>query len=172
MQSSIPLVSVIMPAYNAEKYISKSIQSVLEQTYQNWQLIIVNDGSKDDTSSIIKCFDDKRIRLIEQENSGVSKARNTGIEYSDGEYIAFLDSDDIWLDKKLEVQVNFMLNNLNIVLSYMDYSSFVDDDKVVKNKQLYPFKIENLRQRLLVFNYICNSYGYGENSYLERYKRF
>ncbi|MEI8631915.1 glycosyltransferase family A protein [Vibrio sp. PP-XX7] len=114
------------------------------QTYQSWELIVVNDGSKDDTSSVVKSFDDERIRLIEQENGGVSKARNTGIEHSEGEYIAFLDSDDIWLERKLEAQVEFMLNNFNIVLSYMDYSSFIGDDIVVKNKQLHPFKIKKI----------------------------
>jgi glycosyltransferase involved in cell wall biosynthesis len=155
MQTNTPLVSIIMPTYNAEKFISKSIQSVLNQTYQNWELIVVNDGSKDNTSKVVESFDDKRILLIKQKNSGVSKARNIGIKNAKGAYIAFLDSDDLWLKKKLEIQVNYMLNHPNIVLSYTYYNSFVGDDTVVKNKQLYPFKINNLNERLLVFNFIA-----------------
>lgn len=155
MEKNNPLVSIIMPAYNAEKFISKSIESVLQQTYQNWELLVVNDGSKDNTSSIVKLFNYTRIKLIEQENGGVSKARNTGIANSTGEFIAFLDSDDLWLKDKLEIQVKYMMNNQNIVLSYGDYLSFIEDGKIIENKQLYPFKIKDLKQRLLVFNSIA-----------------
>jgi glycosyltransferase involved in cell wall biosynthesis len=155
MEKNNPLVSIIMPAYNAEKFISKSIESVLQQTYQNWELLVVNDGSKDNTSSIVKLFNYTRIKLIEQENGGVSKARNTGIANSTGEFIAFLDSDDLWLKDKLEIQVKYMRNNQNIVLSYGDYLSFIEDGKIIENKQLYPFKIKDLKQRLLVFNFIA-----------------
>jgi len=150
-----PLVSIIMPAYNAEKFISKSIESVLQQTYQNWELLVVNDGSKDNTSSVVSSFHDARIKLIEQVNGGVSKARNTGITNSTGEFIAFLDSDDLWLKDKLEIQVKYLMKNQNIVLSYGDYLSFIEDRKIIENKQLYPFKIKDLKKRLLVFNFIA-----------------
>jgi len=155
MNNNTPFVSIIMPAYNAENFISKSIQSILSQSYQHWELIVINDGSKDNTSSVVKNFDNKRIILLEQENGGVSKARNRGIQNAKGDYIAFLDSDDLWLENKLEIQVKYMLDNPNVVLSYMDYSSFIGDDVVVKNKQLYPFVINNLNERLLVFNFIA-----------------
>jgi glycosyltransferase involved in cell wall biosynthesis len=100
-----PLVSIIMPAYNAEKTIVDSIESVLRQTYINWELIVVNDGSKDSTSEVVLAINDERLRLIEQENGGVANARNNGINYAKGEYIAFLDSDDLWVEEKLEIQI-------------------------------------------------------------------
>lgn len=100
-----PLVSIIMPAYNAERTILESIESVLRQTYRNWELIVVNDGSKDSTSAVVLAISDERVRLIEQENAGVANARNNGINNSTGEYIAFLDSDDLWVEEKLERQI-------------------------------------------------------------------
>jgi glycosyltransferase involved in cell wall biosynthesis len=89
-----PLISVIIPAYNAEKYISKCIESIQNNTYKNLEIIIVNDGSKDNTRQVVESFSDSRIKLINQENGGVSKARNTGLDNATGEYIAFIDSDD------------------------------------------------------------------------------
>ena len=85
-----------MPAYNAESTIFESIKSVLNQTYQDWELIIINDGSIDKTESIVKNIFDKRISYYYQTNSGVSAARNFGLTVCNGDYIAFLDSDDCW----------------------------------------------------------------------------
>lgn len=104
-----PLVSIIMPAYNAEKTIVESIESVLRQTYINWELIVVNDGSKDRTSAVVWAINDERVRLIEQENGCVANARNNGINNSKGEYIAFLDSDDLWVEDKLERQIGVLV---------------------------------------------------------------
>lgn len=103
-------VSIIMPAYNAEKYISASIESVMNQTYKLWELIIINDGSTDDTGEIIKSYvrQDPRIKYIEKENGGQSRARNKGITEAKYDYIAFLDADDIWLPDKLEIQVKYL----------------------------------------------------------------
>ena len=97
-------ISVIMPAYNVEKYIGKSIQSVLSQTYADFELIVVNDGSSDGTFSAVKEYQscDGRIKYIEQINQGVSVARNTGIEAATGKYISFLDADDLWTCDTLE----------------------------------------------------------------------
>lgn len=97
-------ISVIMPAYNVEKYIGKSIESVLRQTHQNLELVIVNDGSKDNTRDVVQAYmaRDTRITYIEQPNKGVSAARNTGMKAATGEYIAFLDADDLYLDDCLE----------------------------------------------------------------------
>ena len=92
-----PLVSIIMPAYNAEKTISKAIRSVLEQDYKHLELIVVNDGSKDNTSNICLSISDSRIKIINQNNLGLSEARNTGLKAAEGEYISFVDSDD-WVD--------------------------------------------------------------------------
>ena len=102
-----PLVSVIMPAYNSEKYIGKSIESVLAQDYGKFELIIVDDGSKDGTKSIVEQYakNDIRIELLEQANQGVSVARNKGLDTATGEYVAFLDSDDLWDADNLSVMV-------------------------------------------------------------------
>jgi len=102
-----PLVSVIIPCYNGEKFIGEAIESVLNQTYQNFEIIIVDDGSTDGSRSVIKPFlNDPRIKLVEHgQNRGIPAARNTGIKMSKGEFIAFLDQDDLWLPEKLERQI-------------------------------------------------------------------
>jgi len=102
-----PIVSIIMPAYNAEKFISDAIQSVVNQTMENWELLIINDCSNDRTVAIIEKFlsSDDRIKLINNpKNVGVSETRNRGIKQALGEWIAFLDSDDLWKQDKLEKQ--------------------------------------------------------------------
>lgn len=102
------LISIIMPAYNAEKYIAESIKSVINQSYLNWELIIIDDGSKDSTVKIIKDMvqiDDRIIFLKNGKNIGVSATRNRGISKARGEWIAFLDSDDMWKKNKLTTQM-------------------------------------------------------------------
>lgn len=125
------LVSIIMPAYNAEKYISESIESVLAQTYKNWELIVVDDCSKDGTIDVIKQYQmfDNRIKVISLTcNAGVANARNVGMELAKGRYIAFLDSDDLWIDIKLEEQIIFMRQN-QIYFSFSQYRRFTDKNK-------------------------------------------
>jgi len=101
-----PTVSVIIPTYNRAHLVGRAIQSVLNQTYQDFELIVVDDGSTDNTEEVVKGFNDARIRYIRHdENKGLPAARNTGIEAARGEYIAFLDSDDEWLERKLEKQI-------------------------------------------------------------------
>jgi len=104
------LVSIVMPAYDAEKYVAESIRSVLDQTYSNWELIVVDDGSTDGTGDIVQNFSatDSRIKYFFQQNGGQGKARNTGIENSVGELIAFLDADDLWVSEKLTLQLEAM----------------------------------------------------------------
>jgi teichuronic acid biosynthesis glycosyltransferase TuaG len=106
-----PIVSIITPAYNSSNFIEETIQSVFDQTFEEWEMIIVDDNSSDDTVSIAKRFakEDSRIKIIElSENSGPATARNVAIELSRGRYIAFLDSDDLWDPVKLERQIGFM----------------------------------------------------------------
>src|SRR5688572_1866005 len=95
--SNKKLVSVIIPAYNAGPFISETLESVLAQTYSNWEVIVVNDGSKDNTENILKQYSEKdpRISFISKTNSGVSDTRNKGIDKAKGEFIAFLDADDV-----------------------------------------------------------------------------
>lgn len=109
-----PLVSVIIPVYNSEKYIADAIESVLCQTYKNFEILVVDDGSTDDTEKIVLYFKklyNEKIRYFYQKNGGPAKARNLGIKNASGEHIAFLDSDDIWLPEKLAVQVAYYEEN-------------------------------------------------------------
>ena len=122
------LVSIITPSYNSLKFIVQAIESVLSQTYQNWEMIIIDDCSPDNSNEIIEKYTkkDSRIKLIKlEQNSGPAVARNKGIEFTKGKYIAFLDSDDIWLPEKLEKQVQFMKDNYALLC----YSSYLIIDE-------------------------------------------
>lgn len=116
------LVSIIMPSYNTGAYIKKTIQSVINQSYQNWELIIVDDCSTDNTDEAVQPFlNDMRIRYIKNEvNSGAAISRNRALMEAKGKWIAFLDSDDLWVPEKLEKQIHFMEIN-NYAFSYTDY---------------------------------------------------
>lgn len=106
------LVSIITPTYNCAKFIGATIESVLNQTYQNFEMIIVDDASKDNTEEVVKSFKDKRIKYIRlSKNSGPAVARNRAMEEAKGKYMAFLDSDDLWKREKLEKQINFIKKN-------------------------------------------------------------
>ena len=100
------LVSIIMPSWNTAKFIAETIQSVIDQTYQNWELLIVDDCSTDNTDEIVASFKDDRIKYFHNEkNSGAALTRNRAMREAQGEWIAFLDSDDLWMPKKLEKQI-------------------------------------------------------------------
>lgn len=116
------LVSIIMPSYNTSEYISESIKSVLNQTYKEWELIIVDDCSVDNTYEIVKPFlIDKRIRFISNDsNYGAAVSRNRALQEANGRWIAFLDSDDLWLPEKLSLQISFMESN-EYHFSYTNY---------------------------------------------------
>jgi len=107
------LVSIIMPSYNCGRFIAESIRSVLAQTYENWELLIVDDCSTDDTASVVKAFADPRIRYQRnRQNEGAALTRNKALLAAKGRYIAFLDADDIWAPEKLEKQIAFMQQNV------------------------------------------------------------
>ena len=132
--NSSKLVSIIMPAYNSERYIAESIESVLVQTYQNWELIIVDDGSTDLTAEIVKekADLDDRIKYFYQTNSRQAKARNLGLLNTRGDLVAFLDADDLWLKNKLEVMIEeFKRGNQDLLFSdsYVFEGSF-DIDRI------------------------------------------
>ena len=111
------LVSVIIPTYNRGDLISETIVSVLNQTYQNFEIFIIDDGSIDNTKVLVQSFNDERVRYIFQEHSGLpASGRNTGIKHAIGDYIAFLDSDDLWYPQKLEIQINMLKKYPNILL--------------------------------------------------------
>jgi glycosyltransferase involved in cell wall biosynthesis len=115
------LVSIIMPSYNTAQYIKNSIDSVLAQTYKNWELLIVDDCSTDNTDEIVAQFNDSRITYVKNEkNSGAAVSRNRALAQAKGKWIAFLDSDDLWAPEKLEKQLKFMVEN-GYAFSYTRY---------------------------------------------------
>lgn len=110
-----PLVSVIMPAYNGEKYIEKAINSIMRQTYSNWELIIIEDGSSDNTLEIARRYQNEKIKVyVNEKNKGIAFSTNYGITHSEGKYIALLDDDDIATPKRLALQVDFLEQNTDI----------------------------------------------------------
>lgn len=124
-----PLVTVIMPVFNAASYVAEAIDSVINQTYTNWELIIINDGSTDDSDKIIKQFDDSRIRYFQKERGGVSEARNLGFLSMRGEYMCFLDSDDILPSNSIQSRLDVFLNgskDLEFVDGKVRVESIVD----------------------------------------------
>ncbi|QJB58015.1 glycosyltransferase family 2 protein [Pseudodesulfovibrio sp. zrk46] len=105
------LISIILPTYNRAHFLPACLDSVFAQTYTNWELVVIDDGSTDSTVEVLEKYSDPRIVYIYQDNQGVSAARNTGIAQCKGEYIALLDSDDEWMPKKLEIQLKYMQAN-------------------------------------------------------------
>ena len=127
-----PLVTVITPIFNAQNFIAETIESVLGQTYQNWEMIIVDDCSTDNSRDIVKEYEakDSRIKLIELKKNfgGPARPRNIGLDVSKGDYLAFLDADDVWLENKLQFQMSEMLIN-NLDFTSTD-SKFIDDNSI------------------------------------------
>lgn len=126
-------VSIITPVYNSGKYIENTIKSVLEQTYPNWEMIIADDCSKDETASIIEQFRDPRIKYFRLEkNSGAAIARNLALNRVQSKYIAFLDADDMWKPEKLDKQLDFMIKN-KIGFSFTGYEILREgENKIIK----------------------------------------
>lgn len=122
-----PTVSVIMPVYNTAKYVEAAIDSVLAQTFTDFELLIIDDEGTDNSIDLCRAYDDRRIRIISQRNRGLAGARNTGIRHAAGEFIALLDSDDIWEPSKLEEHVAHLRAKPDVGVSYAA-SSMIDDD--------------------------------------------
>ena len=119
-----PLVSVVIPTYNCGDYVEEAVNSALNQTYQNLEIIVINDGSTDDTVSRLEKYkNEKRVRIVSQANRGLSGARNAGIELSTGEYVALLDSDDRWLPNKLERQMACFQELEGVEMVFSDFSA-------------------------------------------------
>jgi glycosyltransferase involved in cell wall biosynthesis len=135
MKSTLPIVSVIIPAFNVRNYIADSIESALSQTYQNIEIIVVDDGSTDGTNEIINSYGDK-IQCLKKSNGGAASARNLGINAARGKYISFLDGDDTWEPHKLVSQIEQFNINPRLGLVYADYGSFNENGVISKNKPL------------------------------------
>jgi glycosyltransferase involved in cell wall biosynthesis len=160
-----PLVSIITPTYNSEKFIRATILSLLSQTYTNWEMIIVDDCSTDATEEIIQEFikEDYRISFYQlQKNSGPGIARNQAVDLAKGRYIAFLDSDDLWKPEKLQKQIEFLtLNNLPFTFSF--YECIDEDGKPLNIKIEAPLKLHYFQ--LFFCNFVGNLTGIYDSNY-------
>ena len=139
-----PLVSIVTPCYNSAAFITETLNAVLAQRYTNWELIVVDDRSTDDTCQIVEAFASRHngIRLIAlKDNGGVSNARNIGLAEAKGKYIAFLDSDDIWLKDKLSRQVNYMEKEL-LPLTFCAYKRINEQGKVISGQVPVPHTVD------------------------------
>ncbi|MGL4671251.1 glycosyltransferase family 2 protein [Cetobacterium sp.] len=137
------LVSIITPAYNAERFIGETIESVLNQSYQNWEMLIVDDGSKDKTEIVVKEYEkkDNRIRLIKQANAGSGAARNNGIRRAEGNYICLLDADDTWNENFLEEQIK-LIKLKDATLVFSSHSRINESGEKILKPHIVPEKIE------------------------------
>ena len=124
----MPKVSVIIPTYNRAAYVKEAIDSVLGQSYEDYEIIVVDDGSSDDTNAVVKGFGDSRIRYIYQKNKGISGARNTGIRNARAQFVALLDSDDIWFPQILELEVPILDQNPDLCLVYSKAHAMDQED--------------------------------------------
>lgn len=160
------LVSVITPCYNGEKYIRETIDSVLKQNYKSWEMIIIDDGSTDNSRQIVKkyCELDKRIHLIEQKNSGSAAARNHGIREALGQYIALLDSDDVWYPNFLSEQIKF-IKKKNSICVYSSYDKIGENSEIIHKPTIAKkqISINDMRKTnyvgCLTGLYDCSKYG-------------
>ncbi len=155
-----PLVSVVLATYNGQKYLHQAIDSVLNQSYKNLELIIVDDGSVDHTFLIAQKYrhDDERVRLIQQKNKGVGPARNYGVKEARGSYIALIDDDDFWEDKqKIQKQVNFLEENPHHVLIGGAMTKIVNEAGSLKYEYNLPKSDEEIRNTFLLRNCFVTS---------------
>jgi len=157
MKNNSPKVSIILPTYNRAHIIEKAIQSVLNQTYQDFEIIIIDDGSKDDTKKIIRGFQEKdnRIKYIRfEENKGAAAARNAGIKMSKGEYITFQDSDDEWVIDKLEKQMKIIETSSENIVVYCGFWRIDGDEKTYIPDIKISNREGNIHKELLKRNFI------------------
>jgi teichuronic acid biosynthesis glycosyltransferase TuaG len=160
-----PLVSIIIPTFNSQKFIFETIRSVQNQTYVNWEIILVDDCSKDETVAIISRFtqEDNRIQMLElSANSGTGVARNSALGAAKGKYIAFLDADDLWKPNKLEVQIKFMQAN-KLPFTFSFYDCINEEGKPLNKRVEAPISLSYLQ--LFYCNYIGNLTGIYDVNY-------
>ncbi len=156
----MPTLSIILPTYNGSRFIQEAILSVERQTYTDWELIIIDDGSEDDTKKIIQSYIEKdpRIIYIQQKNQGQGVARKHGIKLSKGTYIALLDDDDVWKnERKLEHQISFLKNNPDHVLVGAATTLVIDENGTFLYTYMNPEKDPDIREQILLKNCFTTS---------------
>lgn len=178
--SEFPVVSVIMPAFNMQKFIEEAIRSVINQTFTDWELLVIDDCSDDSTCSIVErlAAEDERITLIKNENNiGVAAARNRGLDLCRGSYVAFLDSDDVWHSEKLETQLK-LIKNTGADICYSSYSLVDVTNEKVREDYLVPQQVkyeELLKENVIGCSTvvldvtIAQKYRFNEELYHEDY---
>ena len=153
MEDNKRMVSIIMPVYNSEKFVSEAIESVLNQSYKNWELLIVNDGSTDQSPKIINDYAEKdsRIKVFHRNNQGVSMARNFALDRICGEYVTFIDSDDVYLINRLErlLQVFAQYKDCDIVFSrHKEFKGKLNINEVIDSGKV-EFSTDNILKRVI-----------------------
>jgi glycosyltransferase involved in cell wall biosynthesis len=151
MQTKRPDITVLMPAYNAGKYIREAIESVLQQTYQNFELLIINDGSTDDTLSVALSFDDPRIALVSKEHQGIATALNTGLRLAAAPYIARFDADDVCMPNRLEKQLNFLQDHPDYVLVGSDAEYVLENGEFLFDFKCIAHSNDEVQNNLYVY---------------------
>ncbi|MDX2098610.1 MAG: glycosyltransferase [Leptolyngbyaceae cyanobacterium bins.59] len=151
----MPLISVIIPAYNAEKTITETVQSVLSQTFTDFEVIVINDGSQDDTLEVLSTIQDDRLRVISQVNGGAQKARNRGIQAATGAYIALLDADDLWTRDKLATQIKALEEDPTAGVAY-SWMNRIDEQGHFLRRGSYHRFSGNVFAHLLLIDFIEN----------------
>lgn len=153
MSTKKPLVSVVMPVYNAEPYLKEAIDSILEQTYENFELLAINDGSKDNSGKIIDHYAkiDSRVKAIHQKNTGIVKVLNRGIDMANGEFIARMDSDDVSFPRRFEQQLAVFAEDPKVVLVAGGFE-VIDEDGEFLYREVLPARDRDLKRRMLLRN--------------------
>lgn len=151
----MPQISVIIPAYNCEKTIRQTIESVLKQTFTDFELIVINDGSQDATLDIISSIKDPRIKIYSYPNAGVSASRDRGVTQASGEFIAFLDADDLWTPNKLESQLKLLQDNPLFAVAY-SWTDYIDESGQLLYTGSHITLNGDIYQHILVHNFIEN----------------
>jgi glycosyltransferase involved in cell wall biosynthesis len=159
----MPLISVIMPVYNGEKTIRETIESVFNQTFPDWELIVINDGSQDATLQILNSIQDPRLRVFSYPNAGQATSRNRGISQACGEYISFIDADDLWTPDKLEAQLQVLQGNPQAAVAY-SWTKCIDEVGQVSRRGSHISVTGDVYKNLLVVNFLEN----GSNPLIRR----
>jgi glycosyltransferase involved in cell wall biosynthesis len=151
----MPLISVIIPVYNGEKTIRETIDSVLNQTFQDFELIVINDGSQDTTVEIVEGIQDPRLKLFSYPNAGQAMSRNRGFSHAVGEYISFLDADDLWTPDKLDAQLKALQENPQAAVAY-SWTNYIDESGQYLRQGSYVKVSGDVFKNLLVVNFLEN----------------